>query len=198
MTVSIPPGFAECIIPITSSASSHVATITFGLDMGSSAGSPESCDLILTAFAESIGLDMDSNTLAGPTTLLVGQDGGPPVTVVGTITDPGDVTRASLPANCAALYKKSSATGGRRGRGRFFVPWVVGTAETDEGGIISSGVLPGLNTHAAAFLAALVTESGMSMVVLHSPGISTAGPPSAVTSLTVDRLIATQRRRLGR
>jgi hypothetical protein len=36
------------------------------------------------------------------------------------------------------------------------------------------------------------------MQLLHSPGLSTPGVPNEVTGLTVQSLIGTQRRRLGR
>jgi hypothetical protein len=47
-------------------------------------------------------------------------------------------------------------------------------------------------------LSALANPTGpdWQMYVLHSPGISAEGPPSEVTSLTTQTLIATQRRRL--
>ena len=56
---------------------------------------------------------------------------------------------------------------------------------------------PQLQTLANSFLAAL-TSGGVPMVILHNPGKTVPGAPNTVTSLSVDRLIATQRRRLGR
>lgn len=198
MTVSIPPGFAEAIVPITNAASPHVASVTFGIDLSAvTAGAATAANLVMGAWNTGISALMDSETVAGPTTLVVGQDGGPPLTVIGTDTFNGLESTASLPANCAVLCKKTSATGGRRGRGRFFLPWAVGEAFVDEGGIISSARVTAINAGLDTFLTSLASTD-VPMVLLHSPGISTAGPPSVVTGLTADRLIGTQRRRLGR
>jgi hypothetical protein len=43
-----------------------------------------------------------------------------------------------------------------------------------------------------------LVASGNPMVILHSPGRTTAGPPDPVTGIVVSNVVATQRRRLGR
>jgi len=199
MTVQIPINFAECIIAITHSLQSHVASVTFGLAATSAADfDTAACNAILGEWTATIGTRMDTSSVAGPVSLIVGQD-GPPLSLVGTDTDPGSHTITSLPPNCAALVTKATNTGGRRGRGRMFIPWCLDSADVNEGGFIGATPLGLLVAQVNNFRDNLsgLTPS-FDMVLLHSPGASELPAPSPVTSLGVSSLIATQRRRLGR
>lgn len=196
MTVSIPPGFAEIIIPMDCSLSTHVATVSFGVDWSGSVGSEvATLGTILAAWGGAFAPLQDNSVTIGPVHAIIGQDGEPTsADGVGTVT--GGVSASSLPANVAVLVQKHTSTGGRRGRGRFYVPWALTGSAANEAGVIDSSVLATLRTAASDFLDAL--EGTANMQVLHSPGISTAPEPSPVTSLSVASMVATQRRRLGR
>jgi hypothetical protein len=107
-------------------------------------------------------------------------------------TGSGGVGGQSAPPNVAYLIHKATALGGRRGRGRMFLP---GVADTDVG---TSGELIGekaatLNSSLFAFGGAL-TLAGYPLAVLHEG----AFPPTLVTQLICDGRVATQRRRLRR
>jgi len=43
-----------------------------------------------------------------------------------------------------------------------------------------------------------LSSAAVPLVLLHAPGQTALPPPDPVTGLTVDRIVATQRRRLGR
>jgi hypothetical protein len=93
---------------------------------------------------------------------------------------------------------KRTALGGRKGRGRLFIPWAVADSNVDEAGIIVPATVVTMQTAVTSFLNGIITE-GMNMVLLHSPDKSgVTVPPTTVSSLVVDGMIATQRRRLGR
>jgi len=130
----------------------------------------------------------------------VGQDGGDPLSVEGTVTFSTGAGGASLPSNCAVLFKKTSATGGRKGRGRFYLPWSVADSGVNDIGQIDPGDVPEYQALADSFLEDLASDSPPApMVILHdSEGAGIEPSPSVVLALTVDPLIATQRRRLGR
>jgi len=125
---------------------------------------------------------------------------------------PGGLDTTSLAPNTAYLVNKSTSSGGRRGRGRMFIP---GLAEVDvsDGGIITGGRLTLVDAALANFMADVVA-SVYDIVVLHSPATvwildangqprrqPTAGAvpaPYLVTSMTAAAKVATQRRRLRR
>ena len=100
------------------------------------------------------------------------------------------VTQTS-PATCY-LIRKYTGFGGRRGRGRMYIP---GPVENDVNvaGDLQSSRVTALTTACAGFLTDMQT-AGCSLVVLHNDGT----PPYGVTELRVDPIIATQRRRLRR
>lgn len=103
----------------------------------------------------------------------------------------GDAGDSGSPA-VAFLVKKNTVVGGRRGRGRMFLP---GAAESrvEPDGAVSSAVVTGLTDGLAAFYDDF-TEADLLPVVLHGEG-SPIGP-STITSFSVDPKVATQRRRL--
>lgn len=108
---------------------------------------------------------------------------------------PGTATAAGWTPNVAWLATKSTAFGGRSGRGRMYWPAAVETL-ADEAGNISGGSLTALNTALDNFLVELDTNS-FPMVVLHGEN-SPAPAPYPVTSLLASTRVATQRRRLRR
>lgn len=117
---------------------------------------------------------------------------------------PGTLGANALTQNVASLFKKSTASGGRRNRGRMFIP---GPAETtvDAAGSWDSVVRDTLNGEAVTFLASLAAINN-NMVILHParpapepkpvPEAIPEAPPTEVTSLVLDPRVATQRRRL--
>jgi hypothetical protein len=125
----------------------------------------------------------------------------------GTPGDPGPVgvfvsriggtgTNSHLPQNSSTLIHKRSGAGGRRNRGRLnFIP--PGEASVANNGAINPASVTGFQTRFTAWLQAIQALTAVAdMVILHSIGISTVPPPTVVTSLTVDPVISTQRRRL--
>ncbi len=114
------------------------------------------------------------------------------------VTDiPGTYTGACLPPNCALLIHKRTQSGGRRNRGRFFLPGV------PEGTVDQVGNLMGTYPQSVAGLgpalfAALAGVSGVGeLAIFHTTPVGVAGlAPTQITSMDVDQKIATQRRRM--
>jgi hypothetical protein len=179
---------------------SRNAYCTFGVQIGSVAPD-EVANNVLGALTEGSGpweTIFDNQVVIGPVVARVGQDGGEDQVFISDIpTGRGTVTQTSFPPNCAVLVHKRTARGGRRGRGRLFWPWTVQEGQVEENGSIQTSSLTQQQTAANATLTAL-TANFVPMVLLHSPGLTTAGLPNLVTQLIVDPLISTQRRRLGR
>lgn len=94
------------------------------------------------------------------------------------------------PVNTAYLLHKSTDLGGRKGRGRMYLPGVL-EADVSSFGNITAGIVTAINVDAAALLSGLTTEL-VPMVLLHSD----ATAPTLVTGLQCDGIAATQRRRM--
>jgi hypothetical protein len=196
-SLPIPVGAAQVLIPLAHSGIARSAAITFGIDVSGSLGTgTEIADRIMTAFHTTILDKMDLEVTAGPVHVNLGTGAGASNPTQGTTTFTGGQVQSSLPSNCAVLVKKSTALGGRHNRGRLFVPWMVAEGSVDEGGIIAPSEVTTFQTACTAFLTSLNgTTTSAPMVLLHQSG---SAAPTPVTALVVDRLIATQRRRLGR
>jgi hypothetical protein len=196
--MAVTPGFADVSLQVSSTIMSRPSFVTFGVDPSSS--TPDSIAQSVYTAATSAGSlisKVDSGCTIGPTTIRLGQDGGEALVGYWSLRANGAISLTSPPPNVAVLIHKRTARGGRRGRGRLFMPWFVDETTIDEAGIIAPATVTSLATCVEVFRTALATN-GVPMVVLHEPGKTTAGAPDVVTSLTVDPLVATQRRRLGR
>lgn len=192
------PGYADCSLQLIHSSMSRPSYVTFGVD-------PVDTDPVLVA-ASIISAIGGAGTFQGmvDTTLTIrsvrvalGVDGAEDLIAETAISLPGLKSGTMLPPNSAMLLHKRTARGGRRGRGRMYVPWAIGATEVDEAGVIAGATVTAQQTKATAFLSAL-GSNGVPMVVLHDPGLTATGPPNPVTSLLVDARVGTQRRRLGR
>jgi len=201
----IPPGFAAFNVRIKHAAVSRPAYITGGVRIDTPPVT--NVAVVLGGIYAGSGSDfcelMDFDCTVGPVTAYVGQDGGSPLVFVDTRTRLGGVSITAPPGNCAVLIHKRSTRGGRRGRGRWFVPWTVGEANVDEAGAITASTVTQLQGEYTSLLAAHNTV-GLPLVLLHDESEPTAahpsppGLPNEVVQLVVDPLISTQRRRLGR
>lgn len=107
----------------------------------------------------------------------------------------GTGAAGAMPPNCAVLIRKFTAAGGRRNRGRMFVP-PVHPAETN---VSPSGTIAGAQlTNLQTWWGNVLTQmgvAGLPVVLFHSEVPFT---PTPVTSFVVQSVIATQRRRMRR
>ena len=191
-------GFAECSIMYQHQTLPRPAYSVFGVNPASA--DPDAiAAAVFGAWTTTGGFQtlIDNQVTIGPVTVRFGTDGSGDIVAVGTLTVAGAASGSTCAPNTAVLFRKRTARGGRRGRGRLYLPWAVRTADLAENGVISAPTVTAMNTCAATVRNALSTQS-CPMVVLHSPGNTLPGAPDLVTALNVDPLIATQRRRLGR
>jgi len=103
---------------------------------------------------------------------------------------------ACAPNNVATILRKSTALGGRRNRGRMFIPNPI-EGEVSSAGVYTGGAIISWNSAAGAILpgGSIHTAFGFlgDAVVLHDTGSQT---PAVVTNLTCQSRVGTQRRRL--
>lgn len=202
--MATPPGFASCSYELRHASMNRSAFITFGIDAVDT--DPNAvCTALVGDFSApgSLFSVIDSNVTLIATHAALGTDGGEDL--VGVSGTPVACTRSAntLPANCATLVHKRTTRGGRRGRGRWYIPWSAQAQMTDEAGKLLPADVTLVQNAVNAWFAAIQVNPGP-MVLLHRPSApgttrpTTPGPPNVVTSLTVDTLVATQRRRLGR
>lgn len=193
-----PPGFADCSYEIKQLGLNRPAYCTFGVD-------PVDTDpsLVATALlgafnaAGSFKSILDSSATLTAVRVSLGTDGTADLVTVLPASAAGGTTAVTTPPNVAILVHKATARGGRRGRGRMYLPWCAQATQIDEAGQVNATLITTLNAAMLAWRVALNTAN-CPLVLLHGPGKTGVPAPDPVLTLTVDRLAATQRRRLGR
>lgn len=195
MGVIIPPGFGQVRLVWETAGLTRPMVVTHGI----AAVGLEATDVADDIYTDVTGAGgiaeaafMSSQYTFKGVTVTVMKNLGPFIgehlaDVVGT----GSID--SMPPNCAVLIRKSTGLGGRRGRGRMFVP-PYNPAESVVGpsGTIATTPLGLLQTRWGQYLSFL-SGASMPMQLLHSqPGFE----PVEVTALSVQSRVATQRRRL--
>lgn len=194
-----PVGYAECSYQITQTGLTRPAYVTFGVDP--SGGDPVAlADAVYGAWGASGSLKTILDATASLTAVRVamGTDGGGDLVYVKSVSDAGGGgAMGTLPPNCAVLFHKTTARGGRRGRGRMYFPWSVSETNVDEAGGITGSIVTAHTTAATNWRLAL-TAASCPLVLLHEEGKTAVPPPDAVTGMVCDPRIATQRRRIGR
>lgn len=200
--MAVPVGHALGVLEFSLAGDSEPMNITLGIDPTAYSGDFNAAVAhfglsFWSVFQASFG---DGYTLERAL-FYVGQDGTTATAVYEEVigTDGGAGTDR-LPQNCALLVRKSSGVPGRRNKGRFYVPGILGESVVGDTGVISGAVVTSLQTKfddwmdeltipGAGYTAALTPE------IFHSTGDQT---PTPVTELQVESLIATQRQRLRR
>jgi len=193
-----PPGFADCSYEIRQLGLTRPAYLTFGVDPVDTdpaiiAGSLQSA-FLASGSMKSI---LDSSATLTAVRVSLGTDGTADLVTVLSTSQAGGMVGVTTPPNVAVLVHKSTSRGGRRGRGRMYLPWCAQATQIDEAGQVNATLLTTLNAAMLAWKVAL-TAANCPLVLLHGPGKTGIPAPDPVTSLSCDRLAATQRRRLGR
>lgn len=188
--VTIPEGFAQASFIFVGEALPYGAVCTLGLDVQGYAGSPDQAAQDVYERFAGVGQDLSGSIRTiecrvkfGPT------EDGPSGSFSGETIG---VSGGSLGPNSAHLITKSTALGGRRGKGRMFLPGV-GEANVDNGGNLSPAIISALSGSLGDFFAGLITD-GLPPVLLHEGVLA----PTPVLNFNVESRIATQRKRLRR
>jgi hypothetical protein len=108
----------------------------------------------------------------------------------------GTNTSSTLPPQCALLVHKRVETTATQRAGRFYLP-ATQENEIDEDGRLSSALITAINANLSTFLDGVSGPDDNELVVVHGTGVDAGEKDvSVVTALTIDPVMATQRRRL--
>jgi hypothetical protein len=165
-----------------------------GLDVADQIGACKECLNVGTTLLATLA---PTDYTLGPGHADLGVTGGDNILVDGISSTTGIDDANSLPNNCAYIVKKATATGGRHGRGRMFLPGV-NSAFVNDNGVIQSEQLTSMQAAIEAFAVGLLGVDNVEGLILFHEAIP-GGPdvlPSGIVGLTVEAQIGTQRRRM--
>lgn len=188
----IPVGYAQVNVFMPVNAFPYVPQCTFGIKTNEFLGTPEEmAEATYDTWAAEWDGFLTSNVTFEKVRLKFGPNStGPAYEYGGSAT--GAVGGESVEPSIAALVTKSTAIGGRQGRGRFYLPGMPESYLDPGGTLTSTGILQGQSC-ADAWLAAMVALD-LQPVLLHSVGTSDTTPED-ITALTVQARYGSQRRR---
>lgn len=197
MALLIPPGFAQLVLRWQLAGDPEPMVSTLGYDVSGLGGA---YDAFLTSINNQYPISFGAGARLSVYTfigsiLYVGQDGSPPAVYERPAAEAGSSGSQAPPSNCATLVRKNTALGGRRGRGRMFLPpFNLAETSVDANGNLDGAYVSGTNSNLASWLV-----TGRSPVLLHnSEGVSPPPAPTPITTLVVQTKIATQRTRMRR
>lgn len=192
----IPDGFAEARWVQTFPGDPDPWINTMGYDLTAFLGTPEEiAEVLYNHWRLRILIGQSSSLRLERCDLIVGNGSPFPASVSFIGGHQGGLAGNVLPQNSAVLVHKRTAFGGRRNRGRMFVPAMLGEAVVDNVGVIT----PAARTDFQNQFNNLLLDNraaNLDPVILHSEGISPVTPPTNIATLQVDGRISTQRRRL--
>lgn len=188
----IPVGYAQCNMKYTGVAAPLGAEVTLGLKLPISDPDPEEIgEAVRLAWVENIlPGQVNDITLSSILVKKGPNEDGPFAEVtsgaLGDSSSPGWTPQVSI------LVRKNTALGGRRNRGRMFIPGYPENVAAENGGV-DTGAQSAINAQFEQLRDDLVTVE-LLPVVLHGDQILTT--PTLITSFSVAPVVATQRRRL--
>jgi hypothetical protein len=198
MTVQIPPGYATFAVEHWLQNYLRPAVCVWGAKLDSPGLDPvEIANSWQSIYATRFAPGIDSNVTIRNTRVTIGQDGGDPIVGVATSTFAGTATRDSTAPALAVMLNLNTNLGGRRNRGRKFLPWAAADTSVSEQGAIQQSLVTEWNTRAAGFLTDQAAN-GRDVYILHGSGSTPTPAPTEVTSITTNPVIRTQRNRQSR
>ncbi len=202
MPMVTPSGFASVIESLALAGDPDPHAVTYGIKVNE-VSPPSMVDLLevlgslfnahimgtMPPVYTHVNTHIEWSVLAPPAPQLVGDR---PSSTAG-----GNALGNLIPQNSAYLIRKNTALGGRRNRGRMYLPGVAENT-TANNGVIDGTRLLELNTAMGNWLGALKASAPVDdMVLLHSTSsLSPTPEPTTVSSLIAEGVIPTQRRRL--
>jgi len=188
----IPSGFGQANIVFSGGSLPTGAEVTLGFENTVPQTAAACATAIRAAWATHI-LDQQVTAITLDHVLVkLGPNAtGPSAISVSGVT--GSINSAGTSPAQALLVRKHTALGGRRHRGRMYVPGFY-EGNFNSAGAADSTWLATMQTSFNDFYAAMIT-AGVDLTLLHADGVIS---PTTITSLEVEVTMGTQRRRQRR
>lgn len=195
MGVVVPPGFANCRFVFTCTGVSDPMGFSIGC-VSVTVGTAQGLAVAMTnAFNGGVwdGGDNAGNDWTWTETQVALETEAGPIIGVEVVNSPGQLTAFNPPATVCILVSKQTELGGRRNRGRTYLPaGLLFENEVDSAGRLTTGAAGAATSRMNAFRAAAELD-GVDLVLFHSTAPLT---PTPIVGFSASALIGTQRRRI--
>lgn len=199
MSINIPEGFGSFAMEVTGNAGTAPYIFTIGIAIDDAGSLVENANQVFFGYQEAFqSLTFDAFTFTRGILTVPAGDGA--YGSVETDLDPwtGSASGDPGPVGMAVLVQKRTGLLGRAGRGRLFLPGLIGEGDVDIDGNISNSSVDLYQSAINDWVEFMVTDHApinvnTNPMLLHS---SNSLPPSAITSMVVQKKIGWIRKRL--
>jgi hypothetical protein len=185
----IPIGFGHIIHVFSGNQVPRGAAITYGVEVNNATPWLENVAIIHAALAANFLPTMSTEIQLDETIGKLGPNSTGPFVRFSDVAV-GENTGATMSPQVAVLGRKVTALGGRKNRGRMYIPGLL-DASVISGGLLESATRIAWQANVAQHLVDLETND-TPMVILHN----SSSDPTTVVNISVDARVATQRRRV--
>jgi len=194
--VNMPVGYGRCSQVFSVAGTSKTPVVTYGF-VDDPAETPNTIAQSRNAewLAQFVPASLASTWALKETNVTIHRAGGQFVGSYAVLSQ-GAAGFNAMSMAVSAILRKFTAVGGRRGRGRCYLPaGYLGELSVDPAGVIDPALVTATANRWSAIIAAM-TGSSEDMVLLHAaipPAVG--GAPTVVLAGTCENMAATQRRR---
>lgn len=197
MPLVVPPGYANAAFTFTGAVGTQPYVTTLGLSYGLQDESVvDVANALFDYYVDNL-LPVTTNQLTLDRVQLYVGDDGPSGSVDSSRAPvPGAISSSNFtPTAMSAIARKVTARLGRSGRGRMFLPGVLGEANVDQDGTIQAVHRTALNLALFGFREDMVAADGIAMLpyLLHT---NATQEPDLITSFVVSDLVGWIRGRI--
>lgn len=198
MPLTIPVGFGQAAIVLTSGPGTAPYVTTLGLNLLTAVGEDlvDVCNGTMQAFVDNFGSQVSNEVYIDHVTIQVGLSGGTSGSVQSDLpVVQGGNSGAMAPLAMSIIARKITGELGRKGKGRCFLPCMLNTGDTNEAGNLVPDTLSSYQARWTEFLVDVSTPAvgiGALPVVLHADGST----PSPITSGSVAPKVGWIRKRI--
>lgn len=207
MPLIIPPGFGSAAIELDGALGTPTHITTIGVDLSDVGGDyVAAANNVFQSFWRAFRPQLSTGLTVVRVTLAVGQDGAGGSVESSLAPVAGQAAGAKEAVAMAPIFRKITNELGRRGRGRMFIPGLLGNNVVNQDGSISTSAQTDYQNCANAFMSGLelgqVASAGPPAVIdtpptppvlLHSQAPTT---PTVVSELVVQPLVGWVRGRI--
>lgn len=199
MTTNIPDGYGQVSIEYQSAEGTEPFVCTFGIVLPGTEPLQEVVDAVFDVWTSVwAALTFDELTMVRAVLTVEAPGGGLGSVVSSQPAVPGDASGNPAALAMAVLVNKRTGLLGRAGRGRFFIPGMLGTADVDASGLMTNSTVELYQEAADTWLEAMNTPAvgwteAANPQVLHSDASLV---PSAINGLVVSNKVGILRKRI--
>lgn len=190
--MTVPIGYVDAWLKFTLAGDPEPMFTALGYGITTPPFSPADAQSLIFGMAATIQPIVSHNFVLAGGQVKVGNDGGDILFDVG-LSGSGGASAESVPNNTAILVRKSTGLGGRRGRGRMFIPGP-SRDQIEATGAMSGAYRTSWQNAVDGLLDFATLDANVDRAVLFHQ--TAPFVPTEIVSLTVEQRVATQRRRM--